>query len=182
MNSVRIVVIAASLVIACLAACSGGADAETSDAPPLSDEAVRNLTFPSTVTASGEAPLEDGSYQEAAGGGSASLVSVTLTDTARGDLDGDADEDMVAILVESGGGTGSFYSLFAILNEDGEPAITGESVPLGDRIQVRALAIGEDGLVTADLTVPGPNDPLCCPTLEETHQYRLEETLVAGEE
>jgi len=160
-----------------LVACSNGDGADTSSsAPPLSDEVIRNLTFPSEVFASGEVTLNDGSYQEDVGaGGGASLASATLTDTARGDLDGDGDEDVVAILVESGGGSGSFYGLWAILNEDGEPALQPGSVLLGDRIQVRALSVDDDGVVVADLTVHGPDEPLCCPTLEVTQRYRLEE-------
>ena len=144
---------------------------------------MRSLTFPSTVTDSGEAPLKDGSYQEEAGrNGSASLASVTLTETARGDIDGDGDEDVVAVVVESGGGSGSFYGLWAILNEDGQPTIAGEGVMLGDRIQVRGLAVAEDGLVTIDLTAHAAGDPLCCPTDEVTRRYRLDGTLVAVEE
>ena len=175
---------AASLLAALLVACSDGGEAgASSDAPPLSDESIRSLTVPSEVIASGEATLEDGSYQADVGsGGGASLASVTLTDTARGDLDGDGDEDVVAIIVESGGGSGSFYGLWAILNKDGEPVLGPTSVMLGDRIQVRTLAIGSDGVVSADLTVHGPDDPLCCPTLDATQRYRLEETLVAVEE
>jgi len=176
---------AASLLAVLLVACSNGGDAETdaSDAPPLSDEVVRNLTFPSEVIASGEATLNDGSYQEDVGsGGGASLASVTLTDTARGDLDGDGDEDVIAVIVESGGGTGSFYGLWAILNEAGEPVVGTQSVTLGDRIEVRDLAVDEDDVVTADLTVHAPDDPLCCPTLEVTQRYRLEDTLVPFED
>jgi hypothetical protein len=173
--------ITASVAFVLLTACSDEDGGAASNASPLSDDVVRGLTFPSQVTSSGEAPLEDGSYQEAAGGGGASLASVTLADVARGDLDDDGDEDVVAVLVESGGGTGSFYGLWAVLNEEGEPAISGERIGLGDRIQVRGLTVGEDGVITLEATVGGPNDPLCCPTLEETQRYRFDGALVAVE-
>ncbi len=56
--------------------------------------------------------------------------------------------------------------------------VLSEPVPLqaflvGDRIPVKSLAI-EGGQVTAELIMPGPGDPLCCPSLNVRKSFSLE--------
>jgi len=81
---------------------------------------------------------------------------------AFGDLDGDGVDDAVVVLVSSGGGSGVFYSLVAVMQRNGRletPAVRS----LGDRIKINEINIRND-IVTVDMITQGPNDPLCCPT------------------
>jgi hypothetical protein len=75
------------------------------------------------------------------------------------------------ILAENGGGSGVFESLVVVLNQHGLPKQSG-SAALGDRVKVNAVTI-QDQRIRLDLTVQGPNDPMCCPTLPKTQTYRL---------
>jgi heat shock protein HslJ len=91
---------------------------------------------------------------------------------ACGDLNDDGNEDATAVLVSMFGGSGSFYYVEAVLNENGEPDDTA-SVFLGDRLKLESITI-EDGTITVKMVTHGPDDPMCCPTQEATKAYRLE--------
>lgn len=88
-----------------------------------------------------------------------------------GDLNGDGKKDAVAILNSWTGGTGQFYDLAVLLNNNGVPQYLS-SIHLGDRIQVDALAI-EKQKILLQITTHGPNDPLCCPTEKRELRYSL---------
>ena len=65
------------------------------------------------------APLKDGKNETGSG---ADIFSVFLQpEVAFGDLNGDGVEDAAVLLAENGGGTGVFFSLIAVLNENGAP-------------------------------------------------------------
>jgi hypothetical protein len=88
-----------------------------------------------------------------------------------GHLDTDKAEDAAVVMAVSGGGTGTFYYLHAALNRDGEPVPTA-SVLLGDRVPVNSVTVS-DGMIVVKLREHGPDDPLCCPTVEATRTYAL---------
>jgi hypothetical protein len=128
--------------------------------------------------------LESGLYCAAhAGGGPVRLAngrwfhedaegkqSVTLTDLRRyGDLDGDGDEDAVILLVSWGGGSGVFYELAAVINDQGQPIHTA-SVQLGDRVEVESLDLAL-GRVRVKMIVHDEDDAACCPTLSVERSY-----------
>ncbi len=103
-------------------------------------------------------------------------VRASLTDwRALGDLDGDGVEDAVVVVWSSGGGSGTFMEVahFRLEPERGETvahwAWSG-SVMLGDRVRVRALAV-TDGYVELHVTQHGPDDPMCCPTVETVRGF-----------
>ncbi|MFN2136193.1 MAG: META domain-containing protein, partial [Candidatus Promineifilaceae bacterium] len=79
---------------------------------------------------------------------------------ASGDLDGDGVADAAAVLVDHSSGSGTFYYLAAVLDALDDPAPL-EALMIGDRIQVKSLAI-EGGQIVADLVAQGPDEPLCC--------------------
>ncbi len=67
--------------------------------------------------------------------------SVKMLDmVAFGDMNGDGAKDAAIILVESGGGSGSFESLVAVLNDGGAPSQAGYA-KLGDRVDVHSMEI-----------------------------------------
>ena len=146
---------------------------------PLTLEALKNAAYLSEWPADGVAQLVDGEYEEEIVPGAASkLVIVFYPDMyAFGDLDGDGVEDAAVVLATSGGGSGTFISLEAVINDEGTPHHVATAF-LGDRVEINSVAI-ESGEITVDMVTHGPDDPLCCPTLEVTQEYELQgDTLV----
>jgi len=150
------------------------AEAAPTAGQPLTLEALKNAAYLSEWPADGVAQLVDGEYEEEIVPGAASkLIIVFYPDMyAFGDLDGDGVEDAAVVLATSGGGSGTFISLEAVINDRGTPNHVA-TASLGDRVQVNSVAI-ESGEITVDMVTHGPDDPLCCPTLEVTQTYRLQ--------
>ena len=142
------------------------------DVPGISPEQVRNseyqLGFLDQVRM---VKLTDGQYQEG-DPGSVDYISVTLTDfIARGDLNGDGEDEAVAIIAENYGGSGTFVFLavYQYLNEE---AVFLTSIFLDDRPIINHLEV-DDGEVIVDAIVHNRGDPMCCPTLATTRSYYL---------
>lgn len=137
-------------------------------ARPLADT-LANLAYPGVLDQ--PAQLVDGvvAYQD----GSSGKPTVRLVPalTATGDLNGDGLEDAVVTLRNETSGTGRFVYLAAVLDARGNPTPT-PALLIGDRVVVKSLAV-KDGKVAADLVVQGPNDGLCCPSLDATKVYAL---------
>jgi hypothetical protein len=147
--------------------------------PPLTVEMLKNAEYHSEWPAEGVAKLTDGEYEEEIVPGSASkLVIMVYPDMyAFGDLNGDGVDDAAVVLATSGGGSGTFISLEAVINDQGTPQHVA-SAELGDRARVESVAI-ESGEITVELVTHGPDDPMCCPTVEATRKYKLQgDTLV----
>ncbi len=147
--------------------------------PPLTVEMLKNAEYHSEWPAEGVAKLTDGEYQEEIVPGAASkLIIVVYPDMyAFGDLDGDSVDDAAVVLATSGGGSGTFISLEAVINDKGTPKHVA-SIKLGDRVKLRSVLI-ESGEITVDMVTHGPDDPMCCPTAEATQKYKLQgDTLV----
>jgi hypothetical protein len=124
----------------------------------------------------GKVPLASGKWTDPEGG---SMFSLHATH-AIGDLDGDGSADAVAILVESTGGTGTFYYMFAVLNRDGQPVQAGEPEWLGDRSVIQRLSIDRKGIITVRYVTQGDNDPSCCPTMKIEDRYRVANGKLVG--
>lgn len=175
----RYTLIAALLVVASVfvAACRGPAVAEeppvgSGDAtPPLTEEALKNLTYRSEWTESGVAQLTDGEYRKPIMEGSATEMVIRLLDVALGDLDGDGVKDAAVILVTDPGGSGTFFDLIVVLNRDGKPEHVA-SASLGDRAQVQAFSVAT-GQIIIEMITHGPDDPMCCPSQRVKETYAL---------
>jgi len=143
--------------------------------PPLTADAVLNAVFASDWAREGVFQLVDGKYEEEIAPGSASKLSIMVYPDmyALGDLDGDGVGDAVVILGTSGGGSGTFISLEALLNEGGSARHVA-SVDLGDRTQLLSVSI-DGGVILLDLVVHGPDDPMCCPSLAVLETYGLQQ-------
>jgi hypothetical protein len=155
-----------------LAGCAGPAAAP---AAALTADQVGNAEYQSDVTPSKKAKLVAGKYEEAAAPGSASKITVNLVPTAMGlgDLNGDGVGDAAVILASSGGGSGTFISLHAVVSNKG--ALTDAAwTNLGDRTSVKAVTVSA-GVITVNMVKHGPNDPLCCPTVEATAKYKIQD-------
>lgn len=70
-----------------------------------------------------------------------------------------------------GGGSGTFRSLEAVVNEDGAP-VHAASVLLGDRVQIEELIVA-DQYIRVQMVAHGEGDAVCCPTLRVVHLYQL---------
>ena len=87
------------------------------------------------------------------------------------DLDGDGAGDAAVILVVQSGGSGTFYYLCAVVNEEGAP-VNVATLLLGDRVQIKDLFI-RSGQIEIDMRVQGPGDPMAKPSLTAHRRYRL---------
>lgn len=147
------------------------------------DSTLANMTYTSEFTQDGTVTLVDGTYEEAAAPGSATMTTVTLLPeyTATGELEGEP--AAAVVLVTNPGGSGTFYDLAVVMDQDGEPVNVATTL-LGDRVRINSVAI-ENSQIVVDMVTPGPDDPLCCPTLQVVQTYALQDgelTLVDTQE
>lgn len=91
---------------------------------------------------------------------------------AIGDLDADGSPDGALVLGWSGGGSGTFYELFAVLNEPAGLRPLG-GVLLGDRVELKSIAV-RDGRVIVGYIGAGPDDAACCPTKRFDKAFQVE--------
>lgn len=115
--------------------------------------------------------LIDGKFEQGASG-SADFISVFVTDfVARGDLNGDNEDEIAVLISENYGGTGTFVFL-AVYDEVDGAVVFQTSKLVDDRPQLNALSI-EDNEIFLDAIIHGFEDPMCCPTLKTTRHFRL---------
>ena len=146
---------------------------------PLTRAHLESFVFDLGDTASvegGKVPLAGGKWTDPDSGS-----TFTLHPThAIGDLDADGNADAVAIVVESTGGTGSFYYMFAIMNRDGQPVQLGAPEWLGDRTVIQRLSVDRKGVITLRYITHKDDDPACCPTMRIEDRYRVEDGKLVG--
>ncbi len=158
---------------------AGQAPAETAGETPVADpsEAPALAGILGSLSYAGLFPdgpitLVDGyaAYDD----GSSGTPYVQLMDQliATGDLDGDGTEDAVALLTDNSSGSGNFVYTVVVLDALANPAPT-EALMIGDRIQVKSLAV-DGGQVVADLVAQGPDEPLCCASWNVRKVFALE--------
>jgi hypothetical protein len=151
-----------------------GACVRTVTAPerPSGMSAFDGVRFRTEWTYSGIVVLTKGRYVEPAEPGSASLVVIQLSDKgAKGPVD--SREIAAAVLITSGGGSGTFYDLALLIwGSDGWKHM--DTAPLGDRVKVHSVSlVGRE--INVNLTEQGPDDPMCCPTLRRTKHYLVQD-------
>ncbi len=157
------------LVSGCLLA-PIGIDTALGAAPTMDD--ARQMTvhgiYAEPVT------LVDGRYEGApfvAGGASRPVVILLERVSVLDDLDGDGSEELVVLLSESSGGSGTRLYLAAAAAQ-GKAIENVATHAIGDRVQLRSMT-ASDGTVTLDLVTAGPDDPACCPAEKTTVAYSL---------
>ena len=137
---------------------------------------MANLEYKIGITTSGTAKLENGSYSEEAAPGSASKIEVKLTeDIAYGDLNGDGIGDAAVILLASGGGTGSFSYLAAVINSADGSNQTTNYILLGDRIKIQSISINS-GIILVNYLDRTPEQSFAEePTVEVVKQFKVQD-------
>jgi len=135
---------------------------------------LKNAEYQSEFSANGTVKLTNGIYREKIAPNSATELIITLSDkVAYGDLNGDGKEDAAAILITDPGGSGTFHHLAIVLNQK-ESSNHVASQLLGDRVKVKSLSV-RSGEIAVEMITHGPNDPMCCPALEVTQNYLLQD-------
>jgi hypothetical protein len=99
---------------------------------------------------------------------------------AIGDLDGDKLPDAAAMLVESPGGTGSFYYLFVLLSKGGKLVQIAHPEWLGDRSVIQRVTINR-GVLAVRFITHKDSDPACCPTRQVENKYRVVNGKLVGQ-
>jgi hypothetical protein len=151
-----------------LTACA--AEEEVPLPPPaeISAAALRSATYPSPYLEEGEVRLTAGMFEDAA----RRVTVYLMPEYAVGDLDADGVSDAAAVLATDAGGSGTFLDLAAVLEREGVPEVRA-ILFLGDRIPVDRVRI-VDNEIRLDLTMHGPADPMCCPSVRATRRFVLE--------
>src|SRR5258705_12171843 len=111
----------------CVAGCAPRAQRSSEPGVPanaLPYSALANATYPTQFADSGWVQLHDGTSSD-----SVSRSEATLSPKyAIGDLGGDPLPDAAVLLMTSGGGSGEFCELYAVLNNGGTPRPGGSSL------------------------------------------------------
>ena len=145
-----------------------GTGREHDGMPVLTPDALRNAEY---VLDGRRVRLQDGKLMKKLEVGSANETWLLHDPIAFGDLNGDGLEDAAVVLSYSGGGSGTFFDLFAVLNQNGTPDAVG-SRDLGDRVRIKSLEI-TDGDIVLMMVAHGPDDGLCCPTQDTVVYFHL---------
>jgi len=143
----------------------------------LALELLANAEYKTEWTTSGVVRLQNGEYRAPAAPGSESEIVIEITEyVATGELKdlstGNTQPGAAVILTSSGGGSGTFYELHAMVVRNGQP-YDAAWTQLGDRVQINSLSI-ENGEIVVDMVTHGPEDPLCCPTQQVVQTYALQ--------
>jgi len=102
-------------------------------------------------------------------GAASKTVVKILGEPASGDLDGDGVTDAAVLLVETTGGSGTFYHVAAALNQNGNFVGT-RAVFLGDRIAPRQLVI-RHGILIIDYAERRPGESMATPPSLDASKY-----------
>ena len=148
------------------------APADTPTAAPDYVNRIRNAEYQLGATeALRVVQLTDGKFQEGTAG-ETNYVSVNFTNfAAAGDLSGDGEDEIAALIAENYGGSGTFVFL-AIYSDVSGKLTFQTSTMVDDRPVLNALSI-EGGEVFLDSVTHDSDDPFCCPTLKTNRHYRL---------
>lgn len=141
----------------------------------LTLEQLRNAEYRLPLLGDEDTPIRlvDGMGTLVYGEGASQRERAGLVDdtVAFGDLDGDGIADAAVVVFTSGGGSGTFIHLIAVLHRDGAPVQAARAF-LGDRVQVESLTVSH-GEIVATMLAHRRSDGLCCPTLNITRVFGL---------
>jgi hypothetical protein len=94
---------------------------------------------------------------------------------AKGDLNGDGKDDVVFLLTNNPGGSGTFFYAVAALSS-ANSYVGSNAILLGDRISPQSTEIRSDGVIVVNYADRGPNEPMAAsPTIGKSKYIRLEE-------
>lgn len=160
-------------------------------ASPMPDSAIDETSLPGTSTPSPDyvtklrnseyqlgfvdalrvVQLRDGVFEQGIPG-EGDFISVIVTDfSARGDLNDDGTDEIVALVAENYGGTGVFVFL-TVFSEVNGRLVYQTSLLIDDRPQANELSMDGHGIYL-DATIHRRDEPMCCPTLHTIRHYQL---------
>jgi hypothetical protein len=124
--------------------------------------------------------LNKGVFEEAAAPGSAAKTTIRLYEKgATGDVNADGKPDAVAILTSTGGGSGTFYYVVALLNSDTGKGESTNAIQLGDRVVVDAVRI-DGGRISVDTLERRPGEPFTtAPSVKITRVFQVKDGRLA---
>ena len=166
---IRIVVILFTIMITALIAQTGFACGAGSSITRLENATYTGIEDEPVTLLSGQ--WEGTPYVE--GGASRPRVGLLEDIHFTGDLDADGQEEAVAILWQSAGGTGSNIYI-AVMKSDNGGFNNISTTLVGDRVKLRGGRI-DSGKIILDVLQTGENDPMCCPTQLATRSWVLED-------
>ena len=158
-------------VAVALAIGSGSWLAAQSGAPTLEQAKVATYTG---IYEKQPVALKNGVYEGtpfAPGGASRPRVELIDPGMVTGDVGNSGRIDAVVVLSESSGGSGTQLYL-AVLTADGATVRNTATALVGDRVQVRSLAVAK-GAIVMETVEAGPNDAMCCPTAKLRRTWTL---------
>jgi hypothetical protein len=119
--------------------------------------------------------LKQGQTEKQAAPGSATIATTRILDaTTTGDLNGDGRDDVLVLLVQNSGGSGSFYYVAAALRtKDGHRGTN--AILIGDRIAPRAMEI-RDGTIVVNYGERYPWESFAVPPSVSRSRYFVVET------
>ena len=119
--------------------------------------------------------LKEGQTEKPAAPGSATIATTRILDaTTTGDLNGDRRDDVLVLLVQNAGGSGSFYYVAAALRtEEGYRGTNG--ILIGDRIAPQATEI-RDGTIVVNYKERYPWESFAVPPSVSRSRYFVVET------
>jgi heat shock protein HslJ len=107
--------------------------------------------------------LVDGVADEPAAPGSAArVVTRYFGNEVRGDLNGDGREDVVFLLTQEPGGSGTFYYAAAALDSP-QGLVGSQAVFLGDRIAPQTTELRPDGMIVVNYADRAPGESFATP-------------------
>ena len=159
--------VALALALATLALI--GCGKATPPEPPLTRAELKSADLQTDYVSGGVIRLTGGEYREPAAPGSAAETVITLTQHVAYAPLVTGQSAAAAIVETQTGGSGTYVDLVVIARQNGHPTQLA-AAHLGDRVKVKSIAF-DKGIVTLTMLVHGPDDPLCCPTLEVTRRY-----------
>jgi heat shock protein HslJ len=124
---------------------------------------LANATYRSPFTGGGTIKLTDGFYDDAKSAGTVALSNYA----AFGDVTGDGQEDAAVMLVVTMN-TDVFYSL-TVVQHVGDH-LSDAQILVGNQVRLNNLQIAGEQIVLVML-IPGPDDPVCCPSIQTTQRY-----------
>ena len=144
--------------------------------PAITEEMLAYFVYQAPYTADSRLPLVNGEYAFSQEDPPVRVYTRLMT-SAFGDLNAVGVEDAVVVLATNTGGTGTFFDLIALLNQNGAPLQIASS-GFGDRQMVKSLRV-ENGRIILDYMTQAPTDGACCPSQHNLRTYVLEGGLLS---
>lgn len=129
---------------------------------------LKNLEYTVASMDDLKVTLRDGVYENAE---EHTYVSYIRT-AGYADLNGDGQDEALVLLGTNFGASGMFTDLAVIHMVDGM-SVNADTIMLGDRVDVLDVTV-DAGTILVTMVTQGPNEPMCCGTLEVTASYAFD--------